>query len=170
MNNPIASLLKNKYILFTVSFLIIALFLLLSINMLRSQQTIPLIQSPVQIPSPTPLVVPTIPTLETFTISGVTVKNFYKTSKEKNSMNDVLFFENANYSMTYVGPFEQFYISIKNPNFLLTREQAEQKFLELLAISETDACKLKVEESVPQKSESAYAGGVYSLSFCQTSN
>ena len=168
MTNPITSLFKNKYVLIVASVLTIALFLLIGIRMLRQQtEETPPIQSPVEIPTATPFAIPTMPTSGTFTISGVTVKNFYTNSEDSNTNSDVLFFENADFAMTYVGSFEQFYISIKNPNFLSTREQAEQKFLELLGLDQTNACKLKVEESVPIKSQSAYAGGVYPLSFCK---
>lgn len=170
MNNPIVSLFKNKFVLLTASFFITVLFLFMAINMLRRQQAVPPIQPPIEEPTPIPLVIPTVPVSESFVISGVTVKNFYKNPEDSNSTSDVLFFENADYSMTYVGAFEQFYISISNTNFLSTRDMAETKFLSILGISKLDACKLKVEESVPIKSKSPYAGGVYPLSFCESSN
>lgn len=170
MNNPIVHLLRNKIVLFLATFFIIMLFLFLVINMFRQNSNVPPIQPPIQnssVRAPSPLVVPTVPTTDTFVVSGVTVKNFYKSKTDKNSTNDVLLFENKDYSISYVPLYEQFVLTLWSPEFLKVRTQAEQKLLELIGVNRTNACQLNVQEGVPIKVKSPYAGGAYPLSFCQ---
>jgi hypothetical protein len=166
MTNPIINILRNRYVF---TFFAILIVLLIGVILLRQKRQEMVNQQPEQIQtslSPT-LPVPTIPLSDTFVVSGVTVKNFYKNDSERNSSNDVSVFENEDYSITYVASFEQFIMTLWSPDFLRIRPRAEAKFLELVGVDRESACRLNVEESIPIKVESEYAGGSYNLSFCK---
>ncbi len=63
---------------------------------------------------------------------------------------------------------ESFAISLLGKNFEESRKQSEDAFLKLLGITEEQACKLVVSESVPYGTNASLAGKDFSLSFCQS--
>jgi hypothetical protein len=101
----------------------------------------------------------------------VTVKNFYKTALSITADNGtVTLAQNNDYAIGYYRPDSSFTIvfsSVPSGSFTSLRTQAEQEFLSMLGISEADACKLSVSESVVDKS-SSYIGQALGLSFCYT--
>jgi len=61
---------------------------------------------------------------------------------------------------------ESFYLVIENSDVQSARDMLEKDFLEVLGISEKEACKLKITLSVPFGVNEDLAGENYGLSFC----
>ncbi len=113
---------------------------------------------------------PTGSTFQIGTAQGVvTVKNFYKTAAYITQDNEtVAIVQQNDYAIGYYRPDSSFTIvfnSVPSGSFASLRATAEQAFLAALGISQADACKLTVSESVVDKT-SPYIGQAFGLSFC----
>jgi hypothetical protein len=108
------------------------------------------------------------PTGDTITLGtpkgGVVVKNFYKTIVDTEE-GFVWIRDNDDYRISYNTADSNFYIDIFSQPFDMARKKAEKDFLDILDISQSDACKLKVVEFAPAD-EANLAGGNLRLSFC----
>lgn len=125
-----------------------------------------------------------IPTSDTFDIptanGKVTVKNFYKTSGLTTESGAVemrddeyqIAFDGLNYYNFFIHlPFIPDNGDIP-PGWDFRRSKAEQDFLQIIGISKTDACKLKVNvgfAGVHNELAETYAGINFGLSFCPNS-
>jgi hypothetical protein len=101
----------------------------------------------------------------------VTVKNIYKSNDYiTQDQQTVVLVENDTYTTVYNRDDSGFIIALLSvPGSLQTaRDAAEANFLSQLGISESDACKLAVDERVLDKS-SPYDGELMGLSFCGSS-
>lgn len=113
------------------------------------------------------------PTGSTFQIGtsqgSVTVNNFYGTMDYITEDDEtVVLAENDNYSISYYRPDSGFIIvftSVPAGTFQTERAAAESAFLSQLGISQSDACKLSVNERVTDNT-SPYDGELMGLSFC----
>ena len=70
------------------------------------------------------------------------------------------------YEIVYFSQEKSFTITILAPPAQQSRDAAEQAFLDTLAISKADACKLSVSLTVPYDVDPTLAGKDYGLSFC----
>lgn len=100
-------------------------------------------------------------------ISGVMVANFINESSSGESPSYYSIAKTADYHIFFMQADELFFISITSYPFDEHRGVAEQKLLEVLAISEDDACKLNVDITTPAYANPDRAGEVYNLSFCK---
>lgn len=113
---------------------------------------------------------PTNPTLSVRGASGehITVKNFYTASKEILVFGDAIIQETEYYKFLFIRLDESFLIILKDKNVHVARAIAESDMLEILDISEADACKLAlivgVSPEIPEIGEQY--NQVYGLSFC----
>lgn len=115
------------------------------------------------------------PTGSTFQIGTpqgiVTVDNFYKTMDYITTDNEtVVLAESDDYSDVYVRAGSSFIITLTVVTSSLqdVRDAAEAAFMSQLGISESDACKLDVDEGVTDQ-DSQYYGDSFGLSFCSSS-
>jgi hypothetical protein len=144
--------------LFIIGLVVVVIVVVVSVVVSSQQVKIPKEDSPLR---------PTVSELPTIKIGDVTVSDFYKNAVDVSDSGDVLLVETPEFSISYVAAYEKFIITLDDPYFVETRTSAEQSFLNILNVSETEACKLEVEETVPIFLENEYAGGVYYLSFCE---
>jgi hypothetical protein len=114
------------------------------------------------------------PTGSTFQIGTnqgtVTVNNFYKTMDYITADNEnVVLAETSDYSDDYVRAGSSFIIDLTVVTSSLqdVRAAAEAAFMSQLGVSESDACKLNVDEGVTDKN-SSYYGDSFGLSFCSS--
>ena len=110
---------------------------------------------------------PTIPESSKIESSNVKVNNFYKDSKKINSFGDRLISEEKDFEIIYFPRGDQFLISVLASPFYPKRLEAEKKLLNVLGISEKEACKLNVSITTPAFVNPNEAGIDYSLSFCK---
>lgn len=103
-------------------------------------------------------------------ISGVEVADFTKEISQDESPSYYTIAKTADYHIFFMPADELFFISITSYPFDEHRGVAEQKLLEVLAISEDDACKLNVDITTPAYANPDKAGKVYDLSFCSNNN
>lgn len=96
---------------------------------------------------------------------NVEVNNVYRNAIERLSKNGVAFKDN-DYYMAYYPEDQGFLIVIQNTDIEATRKKAEADFLEILGITQEQACKLRVSLTVPLKVNEKAGGGNYGLSFC----
>lgn len=112
----------------------------------------------------------TLPSSTTLTIGtsqgSVTVDNFYTGAKISADRTSALIEKTSAYNITYYIPDSSFNILIEQSPFDAVREQAEAAFLQLLGISQADACKLKVKVGAPISVDPNHAGQNLGLSFC----
>ncbi len=110
------------------------------------------------------------PTGNTITIGtpqgSVIMKNFYKTAAIVSPGSGALIVDNPAYDISYYTGDSSFIISLKQPLTMPTRAAASEAFIQVLGISEQDACKLKVILGVPISVDPHYAGRDLGLSFC----
>lgn len=154
----------KKILIIGLIILIILLFALLLIGKSQKPKTAPYPAPTMTLPTITPFLTPSGDKIE---INKIPVNNFYKTPVKENPQNDVLIVNADNYQIVYLQQFNKFLITILNSNFEQTRTIAEKDFLNKLGISESDACKLTVEESTPEDINSKIAGQIFPLSFCK---
>lgn len=110
---------------------------------------------------------PSGPTLAIGTPYGsVSVKNFYATSPGVVDEGNVVVAEGDGYTITYDPLRSSFSILVATGSFNEGRPAAEAAFLSALGVSENDACKLSVSETVPYDSSNPSSGRAYPLSFC----
>ncbi|MCK9351308.1 MAG: hypothetical protein WCT49_00150 [Candidatus Paceibacterota bacterium] len=106
-----------------------------------------------------------VTTMEGETLS---MKNFYLSPYTRiiDKDNDAVVKEGVNYSFMFYAKYQSFYISLEGGDLYITREEAEQAFLDKLEITKEDACKLYVALTVPFTVSEKAAGTDYHLSFC----
>jgi len=119
----------------------------------------------------TPTAIPTvgefkIPEEETIEISGVKMKNFYKTGKIINKNNDVEIKATEEYSFDFFPLTSQFILSITSSPFEAVRIKAEEEFLKELGFV-GDFCKLNIIISTPRFVNPEEAGESFKLSECE---
>jgi hypothetical protein len=114
---------------------------------------------------------PTGSTFQIGTPQGViTVNNFYKTMAYITTDNEnVVLAETDDYNVDYVRAGSSFIIALTAVTSSLqdVRNAAEAAFMGQLGVSESDACKLNVDEGVTDKT-SQYYGDSLGLSFCSS--
>ncbi len=96
---------------------------------------------------------------------AVNVKNFYKTAVGAEEQ-FVIMKTTENFKINYDTYTSGFSVYISAAPFDVNRRAVEKTLLDILEISETDACKLKVFESVPPSVDKNLAGRNLGLSFC----
>jgi len=79
---------------------------------------------------------------------------------------DKVFLEKNDYHFTYYAGADSFLIGIFNSPFEEVREKAEEEFLDVLFISEREACELNVSITTPRFANPGQFGKSYPLSFC----
>lgn len=80
--------------------------------------------------------------------------------------NDGVIFQNASLEIVSFKQGKEFVISILGSPFATVREQAEEKFLEVLGLTREEACQLEVSLRTPRFANPDYAWQSYPLSFC----
>lgn len=95
---------------------------------------------------------------------GVRVKNFYKAIVDTEE-GFIRIRDNDDYRLSYNPADSNFYINIFSQPFEVSRKKAEKDFLDILGVSQPEACKLRVVESAPA-AEANLAGKNLGLSFC----
>ena len=117
-----------------------------------------------QVPSepPTP-----IPQPGDIILDGIAVNDFKKNAVRTTDSGEVILDENDQYQIVYYESIEEFKIFVKGTDFDLTRKNAEQSLLQKLQINEANACRLFVDEFIPQSTQNKYAGKTFGLSFCE---
>ena len=103
----------------------------------------------------------------TITISGVKMKDFYKSDPKVNERGDVTLADEEGFDILYFSKENSFLISILGSPFESVRIDGEREFLNLLNINETEACKLDVAITTPLFANRNEAGKIYKLSFCE---
>jgi len=119
----------------------------------------------------TPLVAPTGTTFTLGTSQGnVTVNNFYNNPVFiTQDQQTVVLAQTSTYSIVYNVADSSFMISLLSAPLAAARQDAETALLNILGVSESDACKLKVSEGVPISVSDEYPGENFPLSFCGSS-
>lgn len=111
-----------------------------------------------------------IPSGQTFTIGTpkgiVQVNNFYLSNPIVDEGGSLLIEQNKNYTITYDPTTGAFWIMVNGTPFNSFKNIAEQDFLKLLNISETDACKLIVSVSAQYDLQNPSSFSEFPLSFC----
>lgn len=98
----------------------------------------------------------------------VSVKNPYKNAVESLPQGGVAFKVSADYYMAYYPEDQGFIITLADPDLKTALQKAGGDFLKSLDINREQACLLKVSVTVPFSVSEKFAGGIYSLSFCNT--
>lgn len=154
--------MKKIFITVLIILIIILLFLLIGKSQLKEDkiELIPTIPKPTVTPF-------NLPTSEKIIINDVSINNFYQEDIQKNPQNDALISQNNDYQIVYLPQFQQFLITILNPDFEKTKVTAEAAFLKQLGITEDEACKLSVSISTPLFINENLSGQIFPLSFCR---
>jgi len=106
---------------------------------------------------------------ETLTIGtpsgSVTVKNFYPriVGGEENT---VVILEKPTHFISYDTMDSSFWVAVAAKPFLENRAMAERDFLEVLGISQGNACRLNVVVGIPYGIDPSLNGRQFNLSFC----
>lgn len=124
--------------------------------------------------TPPPAPPTNIPTGGTLTIGtprgSVTMDNFYKSAEYVDQYGQgVIVQQTSTYVIVYNIWNSSFTITIFSTPIAAARAQAEAAFLQILGISQTDACKLTVEVGVLDNIDPSQAGQNLGLSFCPAS-
>jgi hypothetical protein len=122
-------------------------------------------------PATSPQNIPTGDTITLGTSQGsVTMNNFYKSAGYiTQDQQAVVIQQSSAYSIVYNVPVSSFTLTISSAPPETVRQTMEGAFLSSLGISQVDACKLKVNESISSGVSDQYAGELFPLSFCATS-
>jgi hypothetical protein len=112
-------------------------------------------------------------TQETFVIEttegSVLIKNFYKNPVAILPGIGLVLTTTFDYDIHFMFSDNSFTITIFNPPIVEVRRQAEEELLNILGVSEQDACKLNVHLGVHRSADSDLGGGAdYGLSFCSS--
>ena len=106
---------------------------------------LPSVSSSSSLPSPSYSIADTFPKTETISIGtgngSIEVKNFYKTLVDTEE-GSIIMADNENYQISYERSTSVFYIHFRND--AVSQSQAEADLLNVLGISQQDACKLNV--------------------------
>ncbi|MDA1316783.1 MAG: hypothetical protein O3B87_02025 [bacterium] len=100
-------------------------------------------------------------------LDGIAVKDFKKTAARTTDTGDVILVENDQYQIVFYDSIQEFKIFIKGNDFEQSRSLAEQSFLQKLQLDEANACRLFVDEFIPQSAQNEYVGLTFGLSFCE---
>jgi hypothetical protein len=112
---------------------------------------------------------PTGTTLEIGTLQGtVTMNNFYVPDPAVDTSQYIVIKYTQNYLIDYDPTDSSFWIGVSGIPFSAWQNTAEQDFLTTLGISQSDACKLSVEEGVIYSPNNPDDGLSFPLSFCDT--
>lgn len=106
------------------------------------------------------------PTGETILVSEVSMKNFYTFAENIKPDGEVVITQNDNYRIIYTPQREYFLISILSSPFEEIRNEAETVFLQLLGITQDQACHLNLSITTPRFVDPEFAGKSHPLSFC----
>lgn len=98
----------------------------------------------------------------------VLTKDFLVGVEPINPQGDRILVDAEDYSISYINPFRQFFIAFNAVPSLDVRRDAEKKLVDMLGISEQDACKLDIHETVPAIEGDEYAGVNFGFSLCPT--
>lgn len=109
----------------------------------------------------------TTPIPEKIVVSDIPVKNFEADPIVQNDSGDSLIQQNQDFQISFVKQYNQFFVTILNPDFEATRPRAEQVFLNQLGITQQEACKLTVIVGSPIWVNPDLSGQTFGLSFCQ---
>ncbi len=110
-----------------------------------------------------------IPESKTIVSSGIEIKNVYKIDKATITPDkDVVLEDKTGFHIMYLSQFDQFLVTVLNPDFAVGRTQAERALLERTGTDEKTACKLNVKISTPAYVNAEYGGRTFGLSFCST--
>jgi len=99
--------------------------------------------------------------------SAVLPANFAEEYPVLNQSQDRSIASNSRFEIQYLPEFDSFLISVLAAPFESTRITAEKVFLQQLALSQEQACKLQVVVATPYFANPAEAGTDYPLSFCK---
>lgn len=161
--------IRKFLVIAIVSFLVLAgIIILLFFSTVRKGEE-RISPFPPEIPSPAiilPAVIITIYPADRVIISGVTVKNFFKTAEEITSYGDVVIVNKPEYRILYQANFNQFLVNILSSPFEGVKAQAEKEFLRILDVTAPQACSLNVILATPRFANPDEAGKEYGLSFC----
>lgn len=126
-------------------------------------------QTGVSRPVKTPFVKKTIlvPNTPKFISSGVEINNVFKSSNATvTPEKDVIVVDKTGFQIRYLSQFDQFLITVLNPNFEAGRADAEKALIQSTGVSMEDACKLNVSISTPAYINDQYGGKTFKLSSC----
>ena len=84
-----------------------------------------------------------------------------------NKQGDTILFENDDFQITWLAQTDSYIISVNNSPFETYRQQAEQKFIEILSRPTQALCRLTVSVVTPYFANPDESGIEYFLSFCQ---
>lgn len=111
--------------------------------------------------------VPTGTTLAIGTPQGVvTVNNFYAPNSPVNVAGDIVLAAPGNYFIVYDPSDSDFWIGFEGNSYPASQAVAEQNLVNILGISDADACKLAVTEGIVYSAGNALDGQSFPLSFC----
>jgi hypothetical protein len=118
-------------------------------------------------PTPvTPLPIPVEDTIMIGTPQGsVVVKNFYKNAVQVSEYG-VLVRRTNLYDIVYFQVESRFLITISDLPVDVAVRAAEKELLDILGITQADACRLTVSLAVPRFTDPALSGKEFGLSFC----
>lgn len=135
--------------------------------------------SPTEIPAnyyvlPTPLAdenVPTapptpIPQEGDIILDGIAVNDFKAKAARVTEDGDTVLAETSNYQIVFYEKTQEFTISLTGTDFEKSRLAAENAFLLNLEIDRANACRLFVNEYVPNTVNNEHSGQILPLSFC----
>lgn len=154
--------MNKKLIIIVVGFLITLILLNIALSLGKTKRETPSLS-----PSPTITATPRIPRGNIMTVSGVTMNNIYNNESSLKSNGELRFLETPKYHLIYSPPKEYFLISIVASPFPESRKEAETAFLNILGITQDQACRLNVNVTTPLSVNPDYAGNAYRLSFCK---
>ncbi|QQS44148.1 hypothetical protein IPM65_00900 [Candidatus Roizmanbacteria bacterium] len=135
--------------------------------------------SPTEIPAnyyvlPTPLSdenVPTAPPTPVpqegdIILDGIAVNDFKENAERTTVDGDTVLAETSNYQIVFYEKTQEFTISLIGTDFEKSRIAAENAFLVNLEIDRANACRLFVNEYVPNTVNNEHSGEILPLSFC----
>ena len=98
----------------------------------------------------------------------VLVNNFYTSegSRVENRNNDITVKETANYGIEFQPQFQTFFITLSGKDLLFSRSEMEKNLVSILGVTQTEACRLKVNVGVVYSVNPGASGIEYGLSFC----
>lgn len=75
-------------------------------------------------------------------------------------------YENGSFSITFFPSYQEYVISVRKSPFETYRQLAEQAFLQVTSLNQTQACMYNVKVVTPHFANPQLAGQQFSLSFC----
>lgn len=143
------------------------------------QNNLPISISPTEIPAnyyvlPTPLSDENLPTAPPtpvpeegdIILDGIAVNDFKQTAARTTEDGDTVIAENSSYQIVFYEQTQEFTISLTGTDFEKSRLAAENAFLVNLGVDRPNACRLFVNEYVPNTVNNEHSGEILPLSFC----